>query len=957
MDSARLHTSIRLSIHFLQGGRRWAWGRRLRGDNMLEGKCGEGEGGWVWCKLMHFSIGTCEVFLESLQSNISSRFLFVSGLLRGDTINLIIQDIQLVGNSNRHGLQRLDLNDGLLMFVSVYHVTINGTGLEECQFNNLLGPVVVLRSAMVYLTGTMLFTDIRASTWADGAAIQIQTNAALWLQEPLYAEFSNSSAVKGGAIASVQLVTEFCAFQYQTQGTYTEHNITEMDVSLVFSGNKAVLAGNSVFVDGLYSCSTRISSSLEGLIDKQIIYNAIFQFKESVNNGLPEMTSTQNRICLCTGELNNTAKLSCAQNAPLEITTYPGQDFTVPIICVDEIMQPVFSNVYNRLLPQDGDDAYYNNFNWRLGSGQDIMELYSATCTPVNYTILMNSTVYTSEYSQGILSIYPSGKVDCLAVPVVLNPCPYGYQLDKTHGNCQCSRLLRRYGFTCDINTGVTRPSPESWVGVVSNGTLIDGNWSFEEAKIGYSTDCPEAYCTRNLQVNLSDPSTICRYDRVGILCGQCPEGESAVIGSAVCQKCSNWWLLTLPIFALLGIVLVFFLFLLRLTVATGTINGLIFYANIYNLTTHHLLDYKSTLWLSAFINFLNLELGFPLCFFDGLTPLTATYLSFIVPIYLWLLVLALIVLSRYIQIVARLIYRSAIPVLATIIHLSFSKLMSFVVNCLTVIHLDVEDAHGKASHRHVWYFDGSVEYFGKRHIGMFCLSLFSLILFLLPYIIFLTGIKWFSRFHLANRVRPFVDAYCAPFKDKWRFWFGARLWVLILFHILSVSMKNYPYILTLVKCILITLFTITQVAIMPYKNILVNLLDAFFLVDLTLIYIVTLYDANYEVLCNLFVIPVFLVFCLIIAYHVHLVTGRSKRIRQMLFKKTKMSKMSVELEDSTQVTEDESERSSLVNTPKPAATYSTLLSVNDAEPPSVYHYKPGVLREPLLESDSDNSS
>jgi transcription initiation factor TFIID subunit 2/histone acetyltransferase MYST3 len=867
----------------------------------------------------------------------------------------MIRDMNLVGNSSRRGLQKLDLDDGILMFVSVNNVTINGTGLEECQFNNLLGPVVVLRSARVYLTGTMLFANIRASTWANGAAIQIQSTANLWLQEPLYAEFSNSSSVTGGAITSVQLVTEFCAFQYQTQRIFMEHNITKMNVSLVFSGNKAVLAGNSIFVDDLYSCSTRISPSLKGLINKEIIYNAIFQFKERVNNGLPEMTSTPNRVCLCIGDLNETSKLSCAQNAPLEITTFPGQDFTVPIICVDEITQPVFSNVYSHLLPQDGDDTYYNNFNWRLGSGQDISELYSDACTPVNSTIFMNSTVYTSEYSQGFLNINPSGKVDSLAVPIVLKPCPYGYKLD---GHCQCNELLHRRGFVCDINTGITRPWRDGWVGMVSNGTGIDGNWSSEDAEIGYSPDCPDVYCNRTLKVNLSDPSTICRHGRTGILCGQCPEGQSAVIGSPICQKCSNWWLLILPIFALLGIVLVFFLFLLRLTVATGTINGLIFYANIYHLSTHHLLDFNSTLWLSVFVNFLNLELGFPLCFFDGLTSLTATYLSFIVPIYLWLTVLALIVLSKHIQIVARLISRSAVPVLATIIHLSFSKLLSFVVNGLSVIHLDVGDAYGNASRRRVWYFDGSVEYFDRHHIGMFCLSLVSLIFFLLPYTIFLTGIKWFSRFRLINyRVRPFVDAYCAPFKDKWRFWFGARLWVLIIFYILSVGMRNYSYILTLVKCIIITLFTITQVAIMPYKNILVNLLDAFFLVDLTLISIVTLYDAHYQALSNLFVIPVFLVFCLIIAYHVHLVTGRSKRIRQMLFKKTKMSKMSVELEDSTQVTEDESERSSLVNTPKPAATYSTLLAVNDAEPPSVYHYKPGVLREPLLEGDSDNSS
>ena len=50
---------------------------------------------------------------------------------------------------------------------------------------------------------------------------------------------------------------------------------------------------------------------------------------------------------------------------------------------------------------------------------------------------------------------------------------------------------------------------------------------------------------------------------------------------TAVVLNCSNWYLFLLPVFALAGIVLVAVLMFLNLSVSVGTINGLLFYANI----------------------------------------------------------------------------------------------------------------------------------------------------------------------------------------------------------------------------------------------------------------------------------------------------------------------------------------------------------------------------------------
>ena len=70
-----------------------------------------------------------------------------------------------------------------------------------------------------------------------------------------------------------------------------------------------------------------------------------------------------------------------------------------------------------------------------------------------------------------------------------------------------------------------------------------------------------------------------------GIPCQECKDKYSLAIGSNECfeekNRCSGVHLLLLIFFAAAGFLLVFFIKLLNMTVSQGTINGLIFYANI----------------------------------------------------------------------------------------------------------------------------------------------------------------------------------------------------------------------------------------------------------------------------------------------------------------------------------------------------------------------------------------
>ena len=111
--------------------------------------------------------------------------------------------------------------------------------------------------------------------------------------------------------------------------------------------------------------------------------------------------------------------------------------------------------------------------------------------------------------------------------------------------------------------------------------------------------------------VNGSDAQ--CAYNRSGLLCSHCQSGLSLSHGSSRCIPCSKeWYKRAIPIVAIsigIGTLLVALLMLLNLTVAVGTLNGLIFFANIVdaNRSTFFSGLSLSARFYSVLISWLNL--------------------------------------------------------------------------------------------------------------------------------------------------------------------------------------------------------------------------------------------------------------------------------------------------------------------------------------------------------------
>ena len=170
----------------------------------------------------------------------------------------------------------------------------------------------------------------------------------------------------------------------------------------------------------------------------------------------------------------------------------------------------------------------------------------------------------------------------------------------------------------------------------------------------------------------------------MGWLCGECKEGYSIVLGSTDCYKCSNTlhtvYALTFGILG--GIDYVLVLFSLRLTIDLGTIGGFIFWLNIIwpavipscNIAiTNTGLRYMVYLLTS-----IKYQWNIPVCIASDLNELGKTATLYIYPVYFGLIVVVIVLLSRFSTRIANLIVGSSVQVLVTLMYISYSDLYPY---------------------------------------------------------------------------------------------------------------------------------------------------------------------------------------------------------------------------------------------------------------------------------------
>ena len=95
----------------------------------------------------------------------------------------------------------------------------------------------------------------------------------------------------------------------------------------------------------------------------------------------------------------------------------------------------------------------------------------------------------------------------------------------------------------------------------------------------------------------------------------------------------------------------------LDLTVAAGTINGLLFYANIVSPSSKLFFRLEIHKFFTIALSWLNVTVGFDACFIKGLDAQGKTWLGLLFPTYVFTMVIIIIQMSKHSPRFARLMH------------------------------------------------------------------------------------------------------------------------------------------------------------------------------------------------------------------------------------------------------------------------------------------------------------
>ena len=756
-------------------------------------------------------------------------------------------------------------NSGAFVFTGVFNITVLGSShTHKSVFSgNSPGAFLVL-GGNVFLKGYIEFLDNRA---LRGGAISLYDNALLFFHEGTKVNFTKNSAIEvGGAIYANSLGTgtaPTCVFQVIGPSRISNSaDVAALKLHLRFMNNSANQGGNSIYVNPLYSCAYLPESSLVDTsvyYNASIVYNSIFTFEDSVGNGLRELSSIPERLCYCSEGDIKTSSADCNKVANTSASIYPGQELTISAFPTDFNYNPVSAVIFAELTTK------YQT----LQVGQDTQQLNGTNCTAMKFNVLGEESTHTS------LALYTRLGGTRLTMKIYLLDCPPGFESSNDR-NCVCDPYVTSViGSTCNFENYTISRHPTIWVGVIDRVNASD---------VAYVPTCPTGFCLPNItSVDLTVTDQLCIEGRTGILCGSCKKNLSVVFGSPFCMECSNYWLFTIFLYGVAGILLVAILFTLELTVTHGTITTVILYANIVGVNSNILFPNSSRGLLFIWVSIMNLELGFPLCFYDGMNEAAKSGLQAIFPTYLLFICLSIIFLSEKSDRVAKWTSSHGVQVLATTVYLSFSKMLRYIIDILTVVNLYSEEKN-----HHVWFYDGNLEFFRSNHGIIAIFPALLTLLFIIAFTLAMLFIKQIEQ--RSSKLKPFLDVYGGPFRDKYRFWFGLRLVILAgLCLSFAVLGTNSPVLALTIQLLILCLFMVLQATAWPYRKDVINWTDLAFMFNffIMVLFIIEahqssqdIFESKLRIIVAVFVSLAFIHFIFIILWYILKAVYRIKSIR-----------------------------------------------------------------------------
>ena len=708
-------------------------------------------------------------------------------------------------------------------------VHMNGNIIVSENLSQL--SIIALQSCNVTFTGNITFTSnictqvISLQVWWFGYTyINVMEHTKITFTNNL----CSSEIISLNQNKKQRNLYPYCLFQYEV----TDRNITVLPDRYSIS-----FTNNTIYHNKVVKYREEILESLSHC--KWIPTAAFYGFHASIINEQIILINNQQwyhhkKICYC--PQNGYSNCSTDLLGPI----YPGQVLQLEL-CIPDAKDSynVYVETHAKSLPSSA---------CKIANQVELIHSIGNISEIVNFTIVSDS------YKECELFLTAQPQNDFYDVFLVeLLSCPVGFTFQD--GICDCDPLLPSCIEKCYIDHSAIKLPANTWI-------MAHTQTNMTEYLI---SDCPMDYCLPNSSnINLLYPDDQCQFNRTGILCSQCQHPLSMVFGSLRCMECTNLHILITIIVIVVGIVLVVLLYLLNLTVTIGTINGIIFYANIISINDSVFLVNDNVFKpLRVFISFVNLDLGIETCFYNGMDSYVKMWLQLFFPLYLIIIAASIIIASRYSSRILRLTYTRSLPVLATLFLLSYTGVLRTVITVLfsytTITHLP------GGLQEVVWSIDANIPLFGVKFTMLFIICAI-LILLLVAFNITLL----FSRILLhvkINCYKSLLISFHTSCKDKYVYWIAVHIItrnVFIAFYVFEIKVR-----LVLSNSVLV-LFTAYQAYTHPYKNKLVNIQELLLLMNLTIMYAASYLNINniLTIVVNITISLAFIQFCAIVFYH-----------------------------------------------------------------------------------------
>jgi hypothetical protein len=258
---------------------------------------------------------------------------------------------------------------------------------------------------------------------------------------------------------------------------------------------------------------------------------------------------------------------------------------------------------------------------------------------------------------------------------------------------------------------------------------------------------------------------------------------------------------------------------------------------------------------------------------------------AILISIYIWFLISLIVVVSHYSLTVAKYLGNfNPVAVLATLLLMSYGKILQAIITPLSWGYLTHMYTDTAENHHAIWLYYGKIGFLTDHgHIVLAVFAILVLLCLFLPYtIILLCGHylqAWSHRISLfswINKIKPFIDAYHAPYtRSNGRYWTGLLLitrgGLFITFAVNAVGRDNFN-ILAITSVVIILLSIKRKV----YENWYIDALESSFLLNLGIFSVATIYvrendlgNSSQAILSGISVGLVFVTFLGILLFHV----------------------------------------------------------------------------------------